>query len=93
MTKADQRSSWFAKVTIPDLEAIAEKARDMGFLGVVETSGYYPNDGNLGRVFDKVFNVAYSYGQGKEIDFFMVPYEAPEPVLQKPAVYKRMSKS
>lgn len=62
ITKADERSSWSATVTIPDIEAIAEKARNMGFLGVVETSAYYPNDGNIERVFDKVFKVAYRYG-------------------------------
>ena len=62
ITKTDQRTSWFTTVTIPGIEAIADKARDLGFIGVVETSGYYPDDGNLGRAFDKIFNLAYGYG-------------------------------
>jgi len=52
ITKADQRLSWLATVTIPSLEAITDKARDMGFVGVVETAAYYPNDGNVKRAFD-----------------------------------------
>jgi len=99
LTQVDKRSRYFAKVSIPKVELIEEKAKALGFMGVVETSAYYPYDGNVKRAFERIFEATYAYGRGHRVEFFVLPFDKynidrPDDgsaIEESPVLYRKVS--